>query len=74
MVLKRCVLYRAGGIEVLCESLVKSSKQVINTAPSLVSTMMHNLGGSGKVNKKIDAETNDQLTNFAPLGIILFCF
>ena len=61
-------MFVLGGIQVLCESLVKSTKQVINTAPSLVSTMMYNLGSANKTARKLDTDAQDQLINFAPLG------
>ena len=37
-----------GGVEVVCESLVQSSRNIINTTPSLVSVMMHHLAVSTK--------------------------
>ena len=38
----------SGGVEVVCESLVQSSRNIINTTPSLVSVMMHHLAVSTK--------------------------
>ncbi|XP_055530487.1 baculoviral IAP repeat-containing protein 6 isoform X3 [Wyeomyia smithii] len=65
-----------GGIKVLCESLVRSNRALINTQPSLVSMIMQRLSKSSNIqsshssSSKKSSITNprneDGLINFAP--------
>ncbi|XP_069118544.1 baculoviral IAP repeat-containing protein 6-like isoform X2 [Argopecten irradians] len=62
-----------GGVEVVCRNLVSCNCRIINTSPSLISTIMQNLNGRTKMmEKKTTGETEspDGLQNFAPLGSI----
>ena len=62
-------LFFAGGVELACSQLVRSNRHLINTAPSLMSTMMQSLT-QVRGSRKLDSEGPDQLVNFAPLGTI----
>uniref|UniRef100_A0A1Q3FEM5 Dual E2 ubiquitin-conjugating enzyme/E3 ubiquitin-protein ligase BIRC6 n=1 Tax=Culex tarsalis TaxID=7177 RepID=A0A1Q3FEM5_CULTA len=65
-----------GGIKVLCESLVRSNRALINTQPSLVSMIMQrlskssnlqtNLSSSSKKSSIASPRNEDGLINFAP--------
>lgn len=65
-----------GGIKVLCESLVRSNRALINTQPSLVSMIMQrlskssnlqtNLSSSSKKSSIATPRNEDGLINFAP--------
>lgn len=59
----------AGGISVICQNLVNCNCRIISTNPSLISTIMQNLNGRSRIEKKnSDFESPDGLQNFAPLG------
>ncbi|XP_055591797.1 baculoviral IAP repeat-containing protein 6-like isoform X1 [Uranotaenia lowii] len=65
-----------GGIKVLCESLVRSNRTLINTQPSLVSMIMQRLSkssnlqttlsSSSKKSSSSSTRNEDGLINFAP--------
>ncbi|XP_022332916.2 dual E2 ubiquitin-conjugating enzyme/E3 ubiquitin-protein ligase BIRC6-like isoform X4 [Crassostrea virginica] len=60
-----------GGISILCQNLVNCNCRIISTNPSLISTIMQNLNGRSRLEKKTsDYEPPDGLQNFAPLGSI----
>ncbi|OWF45700.1 baculoviral IAP repeat-containing protein 6-like isoform X2 [Mizuhopecten yessoensis] len=62
-----------GGVEVVCRNLVSCNCRIINTSPSLISTIMQNLNGRSKMMEKKttgEPESPDGLQNFAPLGSI----
>ena len=56
-------------MDVVCGNLVRSTRHMINTAPSLVSTMMQSLA-QGKCSRKLDSDGPDNLVNFAPMGTV----
>ena len=69
----------SGGVETVCRNLVYSNRRLINTAPSLISTMMQHLssaktpsGGSSSSRGKsaTESENTDGMQNFAPLGTV----
>ncbi|XP_065072528.1 baculoviral IAP repeat-containing protein 6 isoform X2 [Ochlerotatus camptorhynchus] len=65
-----------GGIKVLCESLVRSNRALINTQPSLVSMIMQRLSKSSNLHTTLSSSSKkssmaatrneDGLINFAP--------
>lgn len=64
-----------GGVEVVCRNLVQCNCRIINTAPSLISTIMQNLNGQSKVAEKRSGSATDGgygasegLQDFAQLG------
>jgi hypothetical protein len=60
----------AGGVEVICQSLVRSSRQFISVGPSMISTIMQSMASASATDDKTK-NTEDSLegyTNFAPLG------
>ncbi|XP_062579414.1 baculoviral IAP repeat-containing protein 6-like [Saccostrea cucullata] len=60
-----------GGISIICQNLVNCNCRIISTNPSLISTIMQNLNGRSRLEKKnSDFESPDGLQNFAPLGYI----
>lgn len=61
----------AGGISIICQNLVNCNCRIISTNPSLISTIMQNLNGRSRLEKKSsDFESPDGLQNFAPLGSV----
>jgi hypothetical protein len=61
---------------VICENLVNCNSRIINTSPSLISTIMQNLNGKTRSNDKrssSDPDSADGLQNFAPLGKSYYC-
>ena len=70
----------AGGVEVICQNLVKSSRHIINTSPSLVATMIQHLASPGNASssaaiyqkKALSTDVEDGLKNLATLGSISF--
>uniref|UniRef100_T1IPT5 Dual E2 ubiquitin-conjugating enzyme/E3 ubiquitin-protein ligase BIRC6 n=1 Tax=Strigamia maritima TaxID=126957 RepID=T1IPT5_STRMM len=63
-----------GGVHIVCKNLVNSNRQLINSHPSFVSTVMQYLsngrGAQSSKRQSSDLETVDGLLNFAPLGVI----
>ncbi|XP_076097651.1 dual E2 ubiquitin-conjugating enzyme/E3 ubiquitin-protein ligase BIRC6-like isoform X3 [Mytilus galloprovincialis] len=57
------------GIEVICQNLVNTNSRIINTSPSLISTIMQNLNGKTR-DKRSDSDSADGLQNFAPFGSV----
>lgn len=64
---------RLGGIQVVCNSLVRSSQQFVSVGPGIISTIMQNMSSLGATladekAKAADSENVEGLFNFAPLG------
>ena len=62
-----------GGVEVVCNSLVQSSRQFISVGPSMISTIMQSMTSSAvaaaeEKAKAADSDNVEGLFNFAPLG------
>ena len=69
----------SGGVETVCRNLVYSNRRLINTAPSLISTMMQHLSSaktpssgssSSRGKSATESENTDGMQNFAPLGTV----
>ncbi|KAL8592605.1 hypothetical protein ACOMHN_026535 [Nucella lapillus] len=63
-----------GGVEVVCNSLVRSSRQFVSVRPSMISTIMQSMtstASAGEKAKAVDPESSLGLFNFAPLGTIM---
>ena len=63
----------SGGIEVVCSSLVRSSRQFISVGPSMISTIMQNMtsvaaAAAEEKAKAADSDNVEGLFNFAPHG------
>lgn len=69
------IIYFSDGIEVICQNLVNTNSRIINTSPSLISTIMQNLNGKTR-DKRSDSDSADGLQNFAPFGklYVISCF
>lgn len=62
-----------GGVQVVCNNLVRSSQQFISVGPSMISTIMQNMSSLSASSaeekaKAADADNIEGLYNFAPLG------
>nr|KAG5700865.1 hypothetical protein BaRGS_012272 [Batillaria attramentaria] len=62
-----------GGVQVVCTSLVRSSRQFISVGPSMISTIMQNMtsvaaAAAEEKAKAADSDNVEGLFNFAPLG------
>lgn len=69
------VMHFAGGVEVICRNLVETNRRLINTSPSLVSSIMQYFGSSRpdanngrRLAVYSDASADTAVQNFALLG------
>ena len=71
------VVFLAGGVQLICNNMVTSTRAIVNTARSMVSTIMKFLDSSpgkaadGSLKARVLASEPDNaegLHNFAPLG------
>jgi len=68
-------MHFAGGVEVICRNLVETNRRLINTSPSLVSSIMQYFGSSRpdanngrRLAVYSDASADTAVQNFALLG------